>query len=97
MLRSFADELIQLRPAGLNKTARLLAPRPERLVERLAVTGALSSGALYGAQKAKAGLSGEYGPEGTALGALGRGAAGGLLAAIALKALGRIANRGRRP
>lgn len=97
-LQAFSDELVRTAVSPLRKTASFLAPRPDRLVERLVATGALSSGVLHGASKAKALATGNPydGPEGTALGALGKGAAGGALAAVLLKALGRMANR-RRP
>jgi len=95
MLAAFTDELLRLRPSGLQKTAGILRRPPDRLVERLAATGALSSGALHAGQATKASLTGDYGPEGTFMGALGKGAVGGLLAALGLKALGRMAGRGR--
>jgi hypothetical protein len=96
LLEAFKDELVRTRPAGLVKTARILAgPPPDRLIQRLIATGALSSGALHGAQAAKAGLTGDYGPEGTMGRAAGRGAVGGLIAALGLKALGRLSKKGR--
>jgi len=94
-LEAFTDELIRIEPGGLKKVARFMGPRPDRLVERLAATGALSSGALHGAQVTKAGLTGDYGPEGSFKGALGKGVVGGLLAALGLKAVGRMSRRGR--
>lgn len=99
LLKAFADELVQLGKPGLLKTARLFAPRPDHLVERMVATGALGSGALHGLQRAKAGLSkNPYDmPEGTAGGALARGAIGGLLAALGLKALSKLHGRGIRP
>jgi hypothetical protein len=93
-LEAFTDELVRVGTPGLTKTARMFGGRPDRLVERLAATGALSSGALHAGQSAKAGLTGDYGPQGTMGGALGKGAIGGLLAALGLKALGRM-GRGR--
>lgn len=91
-LEAFTNELLATGRSGLVKTARLFAPRPDRLVERMAATGALGSGALHGVQRAKAGLSSDPydAPEGTAGGALAKGAIGGLLAALGLKALGRL-------
>lgn len=99
LLEAFTDELAKTAAPALRKTASFLAPRPDRLIERLAATGALSSGALHGASKAKAALSSNPydGPEGSALGALGKGAAGGVLAGLVLKALGKMQRRpGRR-
>jgi len=90
--KAFADELLKTATPALRKTASFLAPRPDRLLERLAVTGALSSGAVHGASKAKAALTGNPydGPEGTMTGALAKGVGGGLLAGVLLKALGRM-------
>ena len=96
-LASFTDELTRCGLPGLTKTARALAPRGDRLIERMTAVGALSSGALHGVSKAKAGLSANPydGPEGTAGGALAKGAVGGLIAALGLKLLGRLGNRKR--
>ncbi len=97
-LEAFTDELVKTAAAPMRKVAGIFAPRPDRLVERLVATGALSSGALYGASKAKSLVSGNPydAPEGTVLGALGKGAVGGVLAGLALKAMARL-HRGRRP
>lgn len=96
-LEAFADELMKTATPALRKTASFLAPRPDRLLERLAVTGALSSGAVHGASKAKAALSADPydGPQDTLTGALAKGVGGGLLAGVLLKALGRM-HAGRR-
>lgn len=93
--QAFADELLTVGRAELAKTAGIFAPKPDRLVERLTATGALSSGALHGLQKAKGGLTANPydSPEGTFGGALAKGAIGGLMAALGLKALGRLAKR----
>lgn len=94
-LHAFADELVKTAGSSLTKTARLLSPRRERLVERMTATGALSSAALHGVSKGKAGLSANPydGPEGSFGGALAKGAVGGLLAALGLKALGRFGGK----
>jgi hypothetical protein len=86
------DASLEDLPGGVVKTGRALAPRGERLLERMMATGALSSGALHGYQKASAGLSkNPYdGPEGSIGGSLGKGAIGGLLAALGIRALGKI-------
>ncbi len=92
MIRGFADELVRCGRPAFTKTARILSPRTDRLVERMAATGALSSGAMHGLQKAKASTTADPydGPQGTFGGALAKGAVGGLLAAMGIKALGRF-------
>jgi hypothetical protein len=95
-LNSFADELIRLRPHGLTKQASILRRRPDRLYERLAVGGGLAGLGGHTLESAKAGLTANpYDtPQGTYLGALKRGALGGLLAALGLKTLGKMSRRG---
>jgi len=94
MLESFTDELIRVGRPALVKTASLMRPSgSQKLTERLVAGGALSGLGAHGFSKAKAGLTGEYGPEGTMGGALGKGAIGGLLAALGLRALGRMSRR----
>jgi hypothetical protein len=90
-LKAFTDELLEHGRPALVKTA-LFAPRPDRLVERMGAIGGLSSGALYGLERAKAGLTADPydGPQGSAMGALGKGALGGVAVAALLKLLGRI-------
>jgi len=96
-LDAFTDELIRCGRPSLTKTARALAPRGDRLIERMTAIGGLSSGAMHGVSKAKAAMTANPydGPEGTMGGALARGAVGGLLAALGLKALGRLSARKR--
>ncbi len=91
-LDAFSDELVRVGRTGLTKTA-LLAGKKTRLFERLLAAGALSGAAGHAASKAKAGLAGGYGPEGTTGGAASKGAIGGLLAALGLKALGKMGRR----
>jgi hypothetical protein len=97
-LESFADELLRLRPEGLTKSARVLRGRPDRLYERLAAGGGLAGVGAHALDSAKAGMtSNPYdAPRGTTLGALKKGALGGLLAALGLKTLGKMSRRGRR-
>lgn len=96
-LESFTDELLRLRPEGLAKQAKIRIG-PDRLYERLAAGGALAGLGGHAIDSAKAGISpNPYdGPRETAVGALKKGALGGLLAALGLKAVGRMARRGRR-
>lgn len=91
-LQAFADELVKTAGPSFRKTAGILTPRRERLVERMMATGALSTGAMHGMSRARAGMTANPydGPEGTLGGALAKGAVGGLLAALGLKALGRF-------
>jgi hypothetical protein len=93
-IQAFADELVKIGgvPTDLIKEGRALAPRGDRLLERMIATGALSSGALHGYQRAASGLtSNPYdGPGGTITGALAKGAIGGILAGLGIKALGRF-------
>ena len=93
-LASFTDELVRVGQPGLAKTAGILGsvmrPTKGRLTERMIAAGALSGGAGHAAMKAKAGMTGEYGPEGTSTSALSKGAIGGLLASLGLKALGKM-------
>lgn len=98
MLHSFVDELVKTARPALVKSARLLSPAKERLVERMVASGALTSGALHGISAAKAGLSADPydGPSDTFTGALAKGALGGGAAALLLKALGRIGGRSPR-
>lgn len=95
MLRSFTDELVRHGVTSFTKTARLLSPRSDRLVERMAATGALSSGAMHGVAKARASMTADPydGPQGSLSSALARGAIGGLVAALGLKALTRMHGR----
>jgi hypothetical protein len=98
LLEAFTDELVKTAAPALRKTAGILAPRPDRLLERLAVTGALSSGALHGASKVKSTLTGNPydAPQGSMLGAAAKGVGGGLLAGVLLKALGKMHGAKRR-
>lgn len=93
ILQGFQDELLRADPEPLTKTASVLRRPPDRLLERMTATGALAGAGLHGAQKAKSAVTGEYGPEGSILGAAGRTALGGLLAGVGLKALGRMSKR----
>ncbi len=79
-----------------SKTAGLLrVARGDRLTERLLAAGSLSGAAGHAATKAKSGLAGEYGPEGSTTGAAIKGGIGGLLASLGLKGLARMGRRGR--
>lgn len=94
--KAFGDELVRLRSPAFTKTAWLLVRRPpDHIISRLIAAGALSSGALHGVRSAKAGLTGDYGPEGTFSKALSKGAIGGLIAALGLKGMALMANRRR--
>jgi hypothetical protein len=94
-LDSFTDELVRCGRPGLIKTARILSPRGDRLIERMTAIGGLSSGAMHGVSKAEAALTANPydGPQGTFGGALAKGAIGGLLAALGIKALGAFHGR----
>lgn len=98
MLReAFVDELLRLRPEGLTKTARIFRSRPDRLYQRLAAGGALAGLGGHALESAKAGMTASPydAPRGTSVGALKKGALGGLLAALGLKTLGKMTRRGR--
>lgn len=101
-LNAFTDELVRHGSSPLVKTARMFAPRvaeaPTRqLLERMTAAGALGSTAMFGAQKAKAGLSGSPWdePQGTMGQAALKGAGGGALAAALIALLGRLGGRKR--
>jgi len=95
-LQSFTDELLRLRPGGFAKQAKIRIG-PDRLYERLGVGGALAGLGGHAIDSVKAGFSpNPYdGPQETAVGALKKGALGGLLAALGLKTIGRMSRRGR--
>lgn len=98
-LEAFTDELVKLgRPSEetaspLAKTARLHAGGSSKLYERLLAAGALTGAAGHAASKARVGILGGREPEGTTGGAAGKGAVGGLLAALGLRALGKMGRR----
>jgi len=97
-LNAFTDELLRLRPEGLAKQASILRRRPDRLYSRLAAGGALAGAGGHAIDSAKGGLTANPydGPTGTTLGALKKGALGGLLAAMGLKTIGKMSkHRGR--
>ena len=85
---SFMDEVIKTGRPGLSKMAG-----KNRLVERLMAAGALSGAAGHVASKTKSSLAGEYAPPGTTVGAATKGTVGGLLAALGIKALGKMGRR----
>lgn len=88
-----AKKLRKKKDSKEEKTAGLLRPRGDKLTERLLAAGSLSGAMGHAATKAKAGMSGEYGPEGTIGGAAIKGGVGGLLAALGLKGLSRMGRR----
>lgn len=95
-LESFADELLRRRPEAFTKQASILrATRTGSLYERLGAGGALAGLGGHALDSAKAGMTpNPYdSPQGTAVGALKKGALGGLLAALGLKALGKMSKR----
>ncbi|TAL40517.1 MAG: hypothetical protein EPN91_12965 [Salinibacterium sp.] len=95
-LDAFLDELAQQGRPTLAKTAGILAPKQaDRLFERMTAAGALGSTAMFGAQKAKAGLTPEPwdGPQGGVGMAAAKGAGGGAMAAALIALLGRLGQR----
>ena len=92
-LEAFQDELVKQASQPLRKVAGILTParQADHLLERMAVTGGLSTAALHGAQSIKSKVTRDpYGePQGSLLGSAAKGAAGGVLAGIILKALSR--------
>lgn len=97
-LDAFTDELLKIRPAGLKKQASILRRRPDRLYERLAVGGGLAGVGGHAIDSAKSSMTANPydGPRGNTMGALKKGALGGLLAALGLKTLGKMSKKGRR-
>ena len=96
-LEAFTDELLRLQPEGLTKSARILRARPDRLYERLTVGGGLAGLGGHAIESAKAGMSSNPydAPRISTMGALKRGALGGLLAALGLKTIGKMQRRRR--
>jgi hypothetical protein len=97
-LDAFTDELLRLRPVGLVKQASILRRRPDRILERMTAGGAMAGVGAHTLDSAKAGMTANPydSPTTTAGGALKKGALGGLLAALGLKTISRIAKKGRR-
>ena len=97
-LDAFTDELLKIRPVGLKKQASILRRRPDRLYERLAVGGGLAGVGGHAIDSAKSGMTANPydAPTGNTMGALKKGALGGLLAALGLKTLGKMTKKGRR-
>lgn len=95
LLDAFSDELMRVRPTSFTKQAGLLRSRPDRLYQRLAAGGALAGLGGHAIESAKTGLSANpYDrPSDTVVGALKKGALGGLLAALGLKTLGKMSRR----
>lgn len=96
--RAFADELLRLRPQGLAKQASVLRRRPDRLYSRLAAGGGLAGVSTHGLDSIVAGSTANPydGPQVNMGGALKKGVTGGLLAALALKTLGKMSKKKRR-
>lgn len=94
---SFADELLRLRPEGLTKTAKLLGGGAGKLYERMIVGGALAGAGGHALDSAKATMTANPydSPQGSYAGAAKKMAFGGLLAALGLRALGKMGRRGR--
>lgn len=99
MRSSFLDELQSLGHPGLTKQARVLPVKvlPDKIWERLALTGALTGAAGHGVQSVEADLKNNpyMRPTGTLGDSAKRGLLAGLLVAGGIKGLGRFAKKRR--